>query len=154
MIEEVCKRINTLRLTGAKYTTMEIKEALKGLPYYGYIATAMRKYTNIAGYTVTTTGIIFNPKVSIYKDVIEQIITEAKKMGCASSKKVYEKHKLEIKRKKFLDLLSSYLDEPLPKTKLGIDNAVKAVCLNLYLNAKCTEVPKVWLAYQKYKELI
>lgn len=138
-IEIACKRINAIRLTGGKYSTIELKEALKGLPYYGYIPTAMRNHRNLNSYTVTTRGIIFNPKVSLYKDVIITILKEAQEMGKKSVKP------------NFYKLLAKYTDEELPKTPLGLQRFVESLCVKLYYEGKSVTAAKLLQNFKKYE---
>ena len=100
-------KINNLRMQGGTYTTVELIQALKGIPYNGWLPTVIRANPGIAGIEVLETGFRFDKHKSIYKDALQFLISEAKKHSDAS------KYKSMTKRR-FLDLFN----KPLPKTPL------------------------------------
>ena len=130
-------KINNLRMQGGTYTTAELIQALKGIPYNGWLPTVMRANPGIAGIEVLETGFRFDKHKSIYKDALQFLISEAKKHSDASKYK-------SITKRKFLDLFN----KPLPKTPLQLDHEVGVRYVELYYEGRCADVVKLKKAYE------
>lgn len=135
-------KINNLRMQGGTYTTAELIQALKGIPYNGWLPTVMRANPGIAGIEVLETGFRFDKHKSIYKDALQFLISEAKKHSDAS------KYKSMTKRR-FLDLFN----KPLPKTPLQLDHEVGVRYVELYYEGRCADVVKLKKAYEAYLKI-
>lgn len=141
-LQVACTKINNLRMQGGTYTTIELIQALKGIPYNGWLPTVMRANPGIAGIEVLDTGFKFDKYKSIYKEALQFLISEAKKCSDAS------KHK-SITKRKFLDLFN----KPLPKTPLQLDREVYARYIELYYEGRCADVVKLKKAYEAYLKI-
>lgn len=135
-------KINNLRMQGGTYTTAELIQALKGIPYNGWLPTVMRANPGIAGIEVLETGFRFDKHKSIYKDALQFLISEAKKHSDAS------KYKSMTKRR-FLDLFN----KPLPKTPLQLDHEVGVRYVELYYEGRCADIVKLKKAYEAYLKI-
>lgn len=135
-------KINNLRMQGGTYTTAELIQALKGIPYNGWLPTVMRANPGIAGIEVLETGFRFDKHKSIYKDALQFLISEAKKHSDAS------KYKSMTKRR-FLDLFN----KPLPNTPLQLDHEVGVRYVELYYEGRCADVVKLKKAYEAYLKI-
>lgn len=135
-------KINNLRMQGGTYTTAELIQALKGIPYNGWLPTVIRANPGIAGIEVLETGFRFDKHKSIYKDALQFLISEAKKHSDAS------KYKSMTKRR-FLDLFN----KPLPKTPLQLDHEVGVRYVELYYEGRCADVVKLKKAYEAYLKI-
>lgn len=135
-------KINNLRMQGGTYTTAELIQALKGIPYNGWLPTVMRANPGIAGIEVLEIGFRFDKHKSIYKDALQFLINEAKKHSDAS------KYKSMTKRR-FLDLFN----KPLPKTPLQLDHEVGVRYVELYYEGRCADVVKLKKAYEAYLKI-
>lgn len=135
-------KINNLRMQGGTYTTAELIQALKGIPYNGWLPTVIRANPGIAGIEVLETGFRFDKHKSIYKDALQFLISEAKKHSDAS------KYKSMTKRR-FLDLFN----KPLPKTPLQLDYEVGVRYVELYYEGRCADVVKLKKAYEAYLKI-
>lgn len=138
-IIKCCTTINNIRMQGGTYTVTELANALKGIPYNGYIPTAMRANPEIPGIEILEVGIKFDKCKPIYKESILYLLQEAKKLRDLANHKAYAK-------RRFLALL----DKPLPKTPVQLKNAVFKRSVELYYEGKCAEVNKLNAAYEAY----
>ena len=135
-------KINNLRMQGGTYTTAELIQALKGIPYNGWLPTVIRANPGIAGIEVLETGFRFDKHKSIYKDALQFLISEAKKHSDASNYK-------SMTKRRFLDLFN----KPLPKTPLQLDHEVGVRYVELYYEGRCADVVKLKKAYEAYLKI-
>lgn len=135
-------KINKLRMQGGTYTTAELIQALKGIPYNGWLPTVIRTNPGIAGIEVLETGFRFDKHKSIYKDALQFLISEAKKHSDASNYK-------SMTKRRFLDLFN----KPLPKTPLQLDHEVGVRYVELYYEGRCADVVKLKKAYEAYLKI-
>ena len=135
-------KINKLRMQGGTYTTAELIQALKGIPYNGWLPTVIRANPGIAGIEVLETGFRFDKHKSIYKDALQFLISEAKKHSDASNYK-------SMTKRRFLDLFN----KPLPKTPLQLDHEVGVRYVELYYEGRCADVVKLKKAYEAYLKI-
>lgn len=135
-------KINKLRRQGGTYTTAELIQALKGIPYNGWLPTVIRANPGIAGIEVLETGFRFDKHKSIYKDALQFLISEAKKHSDASNYK-------SMTKRRFLDLFN----KPLPKTPLQLDHEVGVRYVELYYEGRCADVVKLKKAYEAYLKI-